>query len=205
MNATSRPAPVMPGDRVTTYDGTPHPLHNSRVVTDYAFGRNRGSSGVISGREFGEVHYGAPVFGYTVRTYEVTDRDGYPMDVVEFIKELPNPAAEADQFLILDTDAAHEDRMAAFERHNARASGNLVEPTTYLRHHLYVVEYFTRVACITHEHAHAQHYASVTDDAGFTTLPMPYCGECMYHLRRSADQASHTVNESPALRIGQHE
>ena len=205
-DTTSRPAPVAPGARITTYDGTDHAMHNNRLITDYAFSRNRApSGGVVSEREFGDTHYGAPVFGYTVRSYQVSDRDGYPMDVVEFIKELPNPAAEADKRLILDTAAPISQRLAAFERHNERASGDLVEPVTWMRHHLYVVEYFTRVACCTHDAHYASRYASVTDDNGLTTHTMPYCGECMVHLRRSADDSGHTVNESPVLRIGQHD
>lgn len=207
MNDTASRVLSVPTDRVTTYDGTNHPLHNNRLITDYAFSRERSPSrGVTSEREFNDAHYGAPVFGYTIRSYQVTDPGGHPMDVVEFIKELSNPAAEADKRLILDTDAPAPERLAAFQRHNDRASGDLVEPATWMRHHLYVVEYFTRTSCITHPAHYAQRYASVIDPEGGTeTITSPYCGECMYHLRRSADNSGMETHESPALRIGQHD
>lgn len=71
--------------------------------------------------------------------------------------------------------------------------------------HLFHTEYFTRVACCTHDAHYATHYASVTDQDGVTTIPAAYCGECMIQIRRSARDSGMTVNTSERLRIGQHD
>lgn len=182
-------------------------LHNDRTITDYAFSRHLSpSGGVVTEREFDDVWYGRPVFGYVTREWNVTDPDGYPMDVVELIKELPNANAEADKRLILDTDARTLDRLDAFERHNSRASGDLVEPVSYTTHHLYVIHYYTRIPCFTHEERYASAYACITDpDDDTTTIPQAYCGECLGHLADSAERSHMVLNTFGKLRVGQHD
>jgi hypothetical protein len=181
------------------------PMHNSTTITDYAFNRDRSpSGGIVSQQELNDALYSAPTFGYTVDQWSVTDPDGHPMDVVRMVKSA-NPAAEADKRLILDTAAEITTRMAAFERHNNRAAGTHADPLTWTTHHLYVIRYFTRVECYTDDGHYAARYATVTDDNGVTTHPRPYCGTCLRHLYRSADDAGHTVTESAPLRIGQHD
>lgn len=72
--------------------------------------------------------------------------------------------------------------------------------------HLFHTEYFTRVACPTHNTRYAACYASVTNhETGVTTLPRPYCDDCMKHLDRSARDSGMTVNRSEPLIIGQHD
>jgi hypothetical protein len=70
---------------------------------------------------------------------------------------------------------------------------------------LFHTEYFTRVACLSDCAGYAQAYASVTDQDGVTTVASPYCGECLHHLRRSADDSGMTLNLSEPLLIGQHD
>lgn len=71
--------------------------------------------------------------------------------------------------------------------------------------HHYLTEYFTRVPCPAHDAYYAAYYASVTDQDGVSTIPAPYCDECIRHLRRSAREAGMTLNLSEPLRIGQHD
>ena len=68
---------------------------------------------------------------------------------------------------------------------------------------LYETSYFTRVPCPDHEAHYAQHYVSITDQDGVTTIARPCCGDCTASLRRSARDADMTLNLSEPLRIGQ--
>lgn len=70
---------------------------------------------------------------------------------------------------------------------------------------LFHTEYFSRVACVTHEASYAQRYASVDDGAGIATIASPYCGMCLVHLRRSAKDSGMTISESEPMYIGQHD
>jgi hypothetical protein len=188
-----------------TLDTSGLTMHNSTTITDYAHDRDRSPSrGIVSQQEFNDALYGARTFGYTVHTWYVTDPEGHPMEVVRMVKST-NPAAEADKRLILDTDADWDDRCAALERHDMRASGTHTDPLTWTTRHLYVVRYFTRVPCVTHDGRYASQYATVTDETGYATKAAAYCGECLRHLYRSADDNGHIVTESAPLRIGQHD
>lgn len=69
---------------------------------------------------------------------------------------------------------------------------------------LYETSYFTRVPCPDHDAYYAQHYVSITDQDGVTTIARPCCGDCTASLRRSARDADMTLNLSEPLRIGQH-
>lgn len=70
---------------------------------------------------------------------------------------------------------------------------------------LFATYYFTRVACLSDCAGYAERYASITDQDGVTTIASPYCGECLYQLRRSASRSGMTLNLSEPLIIGQHE
>jgi hypothetical protein len=70
---------------------------------------------------------------------------------------------------------------------------------------LYHTEYFTRVPCCTHDAHYAVYYASVTDGDGVTTIPGPYCDECMIMIRQSVKDSGMVLNLSERLRIGQHD
>lgn len=66
-------------------------------------------------------------------------------------------------------------------------------------------QYFTRVTCITDDASYASRYASVIDQDGMATVASPYCGFCLVHLHRSAEETGMTVRESEPLYIGQHD
>jgi hypothetical protein len=70
--------------------------------------------------------------------------------------------------------------------------------------HFFHTEYYTRVPCATHGD-YAAYYASITDQDGVTTVPNPYCDECVDLLRRSAEDSGMTLNLSEPLLIGQHD
>lgn len=71
---------------------------------------------------------------------------------------------------------------------------------------LFHTEFFTRVACATHEERYAEWYVSVTDpESGVTTVVQPCCDECVGHLRESAVMAGMVLNLSGRLHTGQHD
>jgi len=71
--------------------------------------------------------------------------------------------------------------------------------------HLFHTEYFTRVACLTHDASYASRYVSIVDQDGVATVTSPYCGMCVAHLHRSAQDSGMTVRQSEPLYTGQHD
>lgn len=129
---------------------------------------------------------------HTIRIQWRNNRDAYPDEIESARRYLDTFGYTLYEWD--DTDG--DDRRVTLHRFVNR-HGHTVD--------LFATYYFTRVACCTHDAHYAERYASVTDQGGVTTIAQPYCGECMYQLRRSARASGMTVNESEPLLIGQHD
>lgn len=92
-------------------------------------------------------------------------------------------------------DIDRDDRRVTLTRVVARG-GHTVE--------LYETSYFTRVPCDRCEHSWAERYIVTTGD-GWTTDPVPLCGNDLAMARRATRHDGTTLTESAPLRIGQHD